>query len=68
MQQAIQACGKCLNEALLHKNLAYLYRSTGGISDSETELQKAIALDPNDENARKALAALENLPATRQQP
>jgi tetratricopeptide (TPR) repeat protein len=63
MQQAIQLCSHCLNAALLHKNLAFFYRSTGRIGDAEAELQQAIALDPNDDNARKALSSLRNLAA-----
>ena len=35
-------------------------RSTGRMGDAKAELEKAIALDPNDTNARKALAALQN--------
>jgi tetratricopeptide (TPR) repeat protein len=58
MRQAIELCGQCSHGALLHKNLTFLYRRTGRIGDAEAELQKAIALDPNDENARKALAEL----------
>ena len=61
MQQAIHICGQCAHGALLHKNLAFFYRGTGRISDAKAELEKAIALDPNDNNARKALAALQNL-------
>lgn len=61
MQAAIQLCGQCPHGALLHKNLAFLYKNTGKIGDAEEQLQKAIALDPGDGDAQKALTALRNL-------
>jgi len=64
LQEAIRLCGQCSRGALLHKNLAFFYKTTGQINAAEEELCRAIALDPNDGNARKALAALQNPPTT----
>lgn len=61
MQQAIQSCGGCSYGGILHKNMAYLYRSTGKLNDAKTELQKALAIDPNDLKAQAALADLSRL-------
>jgi tetratricopeptide (TPR) repeat protein len=68
MRHAIEICGKCSYGALLHKNLAFFYKTTGKIDAAEGELQKAIELDPNDDNTRQALAALQSLGAVQSKP
>ena len=60
MQQALQLCGQGDYSALLHKNLAFFYRSTGKINEAKAELRTTIKLDPEDDKARGALQALEN--------
>jgi Tfp pilus assembly protein PilF len=61
LQQALQLCGECKDAALLHKNLAFFYEKTGKLSDAEAELEKTLALDPNDTKAQQGLAQLRSL-------
>ena len=61
MQEAIQFCGDCADAAHLHHNLGLFYCKTGKFKEAEAELQKALDLDPNDADARKAIAIVENL-------
>jgi tetratricopeptide (TPR) repeat protein len=61
MQEAIQLCGACADAAHLHHNLGLFYCKTGKFKEAEAELQKAIDLDPDDADARKAIAIVENL-------
>jgi len=61
MQQAIQLCGDCAESGHLHRNLGLFYCKTGKFEDAENELRKALALDPNDADARKAISIVENL-------
>ncbi len=62
MKEAIQLCGQCAESAHLHRNLGLIYCRTGNRQDGEQELQVALQLDPHDEDAKKALAQLANLP------
>jgi len=61
MIEAIQLCGQCSQGAHLHRNLGLFYGRTGKISEAEKELRTALDLQPNDPDAQKALAVLENL-------
>ena len=62
MKEAIQLCGQCAESAHLHRNLGLIYCRTGNRQDGEKELRTALQLDPHDEDAKKALALLANLP------
>jgi tetratricopeptide (TPR) repeat protein len=62
MKEAIQTCGECAESAHLHRNLGLIYCRTGNRQDGERELRAALQLDPKDEDAKKALAVLANLP------
>jgi len=62
MKEAIQLCGQCAQSAHLHRNLGLIYCRTGNTQEGEKELRAALQLDPNDEDAKKALALLANLP------
>jgi Tfp pilus assembly protein PilF len=62
MKEAIQLCGQCAESAHLHRNLGLIYCRTGNRQDGEKELRSALQLDPHDEDAKKALAQLANLP------
>ncbi len=61
MQEAIRLCGDCADAAHLHHNLGLFYCKTGKLKEAQAELQKAIDLDPNDSDARKAIDIVENL-------
>ncbi|MGA8233293.1 MAG: tetratricopeptide repeat protein, partial [Candidatus Acidiferrales bacterium] len=61
MQQAIQLCGDCAQSGHLHRNLGLFYCKTGKFEDAETELKKALDLDPNDAEAKRAISIVENL-------
>jgi tetratricopeptide (TPR) repeat protein len=61
MQQAIQLCGDCADGGHLHRNLGLFYCKTGKFGDAETELKKALNLDPNDADAKRAISIVENL-------
>jgi tetratricopeptide (TPR) repeat protein len=61
MQQAIQLCGDCAESGHLHRNLGLFFCKTGKFEDAENELKKALALDPNDVDAKKAIGIVENL-------
>jgi tetratricopeptide (TPR) repeat protein len=61
MQEAVRLCGECAEGAHLHRNLGLFYCKTGRLEEGETELRKALDLDPNDPDAKKAIAIVENL-------
>jgi tetratricopeptide (TPR) repeat protein len=66
MKEAIQLCGQCAESAHLHRNLGLIYCRTGNAKDGEKELRAALQINPHDEDAKKALTLLENLPKTPQ--
>ena len=59
MNEAIQLCGKCPQSAHLHKNLGLFYGRAGNVDEAKKELRTALELEPNDSDARNALAAFE---------
>src|SRR5208282_5117065 len=59
IQEAIQLCGSCPEAAHLHKNLGWMYFRTGKLPDAEKEMGIALNLNPNDGDARQALAAIQ---------
>jgi tetratricopeptide (TPR) repeat protein len=59
MSEAIQLCGKCPQSSHLHKNLGLFYGRAGNVDEAKKELRTALELEPNDSDARNALAALE---------
>ncbi len=64
-QEALQSCGDCAEAIHLHRNLGIFYCKTGKFDEGEAELKKALALNPNDADARKAVDAVESLKAQR---
>ena len=67
LQQALDLCGKCSSAALLHKNLAFFYEQIGKIREAEQELEKVLAITPDDAKAKEALSDLHNLLSTQPQ-
>jgi len=59
MNEAIQLCGNCPQSSHLHKNLGLFYGRAGNVDEAKKELRTALELEPNDSDARNALAALE---------
>ena len=45
-------------DSILHYNLGVIYRDKGQLKNAITELQKAIASNPNDDDAKKLLKQL----------
>jgi len=58
IQEAMQLCGTCPEAAHLHKNLGWMYFRTGKFEEAEKELGIALNLNPNDADAKEALAAI----------
>jgi Tfp pilus assembly protein PilF len=61
LTEALQLCGGCAESAHLHHNLGLFYGKTGKVEEAKKELQTAIALDPNDADAQKALVMLQSV-------
>jgi tetratricopeptide (TPR) repeat protein len=61
MRDALRACEKCTIAGRLHRHLGLFYCRTGRIDLARAELRQAVALDPNDSEARHAFAALASL-------
>lgn len=61
MTEALQLCGSCPQSAHLHHNLGLFYGKTGKVEEAKKELQTAIALDPSDADAQKALVMLQGV-------
>lgn len=59
IQEAMQLCGSCPEAAHLHKNLGWMYFRTGKLEEAEKELGIALNLNPNDVDAKEALAAIQ---------
>ena len=59
IQEAIQLCGSCPEVGHLHKNLGWMYFRTGKLEEAEKELGIALNLNPNDADAKAALAAIQ---------
>jgi len=57
-KQALQICGSCEAEEALRRNLGLTLCKSGNIAEGELELRKALAMDPGDREAVKALAVL----------
>ena len=58
IQEAIQLCGSCPEAEHLHKNLGWMYFRTGKLEEAEKELGIAVGLNPNDADAKQALASI----------
>jgi tetratricopeptide (TPR) repeat protein len=59
IQEAMQLCGSCPEAAHLHKNLGWMYFRTGKLEEAEKELRIALNSNPNDVDAKQALAAIQ---------
>jgi tetratricopeptide (TPR) repeat protein len=59
IQEAIQLCGSCPEAGHLHKNLGWMYFRTGKLDEAEKELGIALGLNPNDADAKQALASIQ---------
>src|SRR5579862_4505634 len=60
MQEALELCGECPEAAHLHKNLGMMYVRTGKFEQGQKELQTALQLNPDDNDAKQGLAAIQN--------
>lgn len=54
-KEALQICGDCRFGAALHRNLGLIYCRKGDIEDGKRELEAALKLKPDDQEARRAL-------------
>jgi tetratricopeptide (TPR) repeat protein len=63
MQEALKLCGECSDASHLHKNLGMMYIRTGEVELAQKELETALHLNPDDADAKQALAAIQNAPA-----
>jgi tetratricopeptide (TPR) repeat protein len=59
LNEAIEACAECPIQALLHKNLGLIFAQSGNEQSAVQQLQRARALDPEDEDIAYALALFE---------
>jgi tetratricopeptide (TPR) repeat protein len=62
--EAIETCGDCEIESALHRNLGLTFCRDGQIERGAGELRKALALNPEDQDAAKALEAIRGLNKT----
>jgi len=53
--EAIDVCGECPTEALLHKNLGIIYARSGNLDKAEASLRVASGLLPSDEDIKISL-------------
>jgi tetratricopeptide (TPR) repeat protein len=60
MQEALELCGQCSEAAHLHKNLGMMYVRTGKLDQAQKELDTALRLNPDDNDAKQGLAAIQN--------
>ena len=60
MQEALELCGECPEAAHLHKNLGMMYVRTGKLEQAQKELQTALQFNPDDNDAKQGLAAIQN--------
>lgn len=60
MQEALELCGQCSEAAHLHKNLGMMYVRTGKLEQAQKELDTALQLNPDDNDAKQGLAAIQN--------
>jgi tetratricopeptide (TPR) repeat protein len=62
--EALEACGDCEIESALHRDLGLTLCRDGQIERGAEELRKALALNPEDRDAAKALEAIRTLNKT----
>jgi tetratricopeptide (TPR) repeat protein len=60
MQEALELCGQCSEAAHLHRNLGMMYVRTGKLEQAKKELDTALQLNPEDNDAKQGLAAIQN--------
>ena len=60
IQEALELCGECPEASHLHKNLGMMYVRTGKLDQAQKELQTALQLNPDDNDAKQGLAAIQN--------
>jgi Flp pilus assembly protein TadD len=63
--EALETCGDCEIEGALHRNLGLTLCRDGQIEPGGEELRKALALNPQDRDAAKALDAIRALNKTK---
>jgi Flp pilus assembly protein TadD len=56
--EALETCGDCEIEGTLHRDLGLILCRDGQIERGAEELRKALALNPEDRDAAKALEAI----------
>ena len=62
--EALETCGDCEIESALHRDLGLAHCRDGQIERGAEELRKALALNPEDRDAAKALEAIRALNKT----
>ena len=62
--EALETCADCEIEGALHRDLGLSLCRDGQITRGANELQKALALNPEDRDAAKALEAIQSLTKT----
>ena len=62
--EALETCGDCEIEGALHRDLGLSLCRDGQITRGADELRKALALNPEDRDAAKALEAIQSLTKT----
>jgi tetratricopeptide (TPR) repeat protein len=63
-REALETCGNCEIESALHRDLGLSLCHDGQIARGADELRKALALNPEDRDAAKALEAIQSLNKT----
>ena len=66
LKQALELCGNCRFGADLHRNLGLVYLRTGDTPDGTRELEVALKLNPDDDDARKIVGIGEEFQALRE--
>jgi Flp pilus assembly protein TadD len=61
LQQSISICGQCKQLPTLHRNLGLIYARKGNVQEGERELEAALAMNPHDADAQKALQILQSI-------
>jgi tetratricopeptide (TPR) repeat protein len=63
MHEALELCGQCTEAAHLHRNLGMMYIRTGNVEQAQKELETVLQLNPDDADAKQALAAIQSAQA-----
>ncbi len=59
-RQALEACGSCPARGQIHKNFGLVYGHSGDYANAAEQLSRALELEPEDEEIRRALSIVES--------